>query len=308
MPHLIFLLLLALLLTAAPGESAAEDSRRVVVLESGSAAPYKEAIEGFRTALPDGVEVYQEKISGPPTETVERVHAHRPDLVVAVGSKAAAWAIVNTRSVPVVFLMVLNPVASGLVASLEQPGERVTGAALDIPLSAQFEVLRQVLRAKRVAVLSDPGQSGSLIDEARRVAGRHGIELTAIPVNDPKDLDAALERVRGFDALWAIADRTVLARKGAERILLYTLENRIPFMGLSEQYVRAGALLGLSSSYHENGRQGAEIAARLLSGESSSRVPVVLPEEIRIHYNERTARRLGIDLPPEALDRMTPVP
>jgi putative ABC transport system substrate-binding protein len=308
MPHLIFLLLLALLLTAAPGESAAEDSRRIVVLESGSAAPYQEAIEGFRAALPDGVEVYPEKISGPPAETVERVHAHRPDLVVAVGSKAAAWAIVNTRSVPVVFLMVLNPVASGLVASLEQPGERVTGAALDIPLSAQFEVLRQVLRAKRVAVLSDPGQSGSLIDEARRVAGRNGIELTAIPVNDPKDLDAALERVRGFDALWAIADRTVLARKGAERILLDTLENRIPFMGLSEQYVRAGALLGLSSSYHENGRQGARIAARLLAGEAPSDVPVALPEEIRIHYNERTARRLGIDLSPEALDRMTPVP
>jgi putative ABC transport system substrate-binding protein len=205
-------------------------------------------------------------------------------------------------------MMVLNPVASGLVDSLDQPKGRVTGAALDIPSSAQFEVLRDVLHAKRVAVLSDPEQSGALLASARRVAGRHGIALTVIPVRKPKELGAALERVRGFDALWAIADRTVLANKGAERILLYTLENRIPFMGLSEQYVRAGALLGLSSSYRDNGRQAAGIALRLLSGESAADVPVARPETIRIHYNERTARRLGIELPPDMLDRMTPVP
>ena len=109
--------------------------------------------------------------------------------------------------------MVLNPVSSGLVSSMRRPGGRVTGASLDIPPQLHFRALREIVKAERVAVLFNPEKTGPVVREAKAAARREGIELVPIPVSGPAELDRALERVDdSFDALWSVADVSVLSR------------------------------------------------------------------------------------------------
>jgi putative ABC transport system substrate-binding protein len=214
-----------------------------------------------------------------------------------MGTQATAWALGYTRDMPVVFAMVLNPVQSGLVRSFSRPGSRITGASLDIPPDEPFRALRDLLGAQSVGVLYDPDQTAKVIGEARRAAGRSGVQLRAIPVSGGRSLEDAFERLGPVDALWSVPDRTVFAGGAAQEVLLQTLRRGIPFMGLSEQYVRSGALLALAVSYEENGRQAAERAVRILNGESPARIPIARPERIEVVVNPNTASRLGVELP-----------
>jgi putative ABC transport system substrate-binding protein len=225
---------------------------------------------------------------------------------VPLGSQATAWALQQTRDVPIVFAMVLNPVASGLVESMERPGGRVTGASLDIPLGLHFRTLREVVGARRVAVLFNPRETGGVVQAAARFAREEGVELVPIEVASARDLESALRRVdHSFDALWSVADRTVFSQGAVERVLLHTFERRIPFMGLSEQYVRAGALLALSTSYDENGRKAGQLVQRVLSGSRAGGLSVAVPERVEVVFNPRTAKRLELEVPESQLARMS---
>ena len=97
------------------------------------------------------------------------------------------------------------------------------------------------------------------------------------------------------NSIFGLPDPTVFSRGGAKRVLLHTLDKQIPFMGLSEHYVRAGALLAVAASYEENGRQVAERVIRILDGESPRRIPVARPEAVEVVFNPNTARRLELD-------------
>ncbi len=292
-------LLLALLLGVTPVVGA-DERPLVVVLKTGTAEPYARALVGLREQLGDGARLEVTMIERDDPGEAERVQKLEPDVLVALGSQATLWAMDQVDETPIVFAMVLHPVSSALVDSLQRPGGRVTGAALDISASRQFEALRDVVGAKRVAVLYDPNETADLIEDARVAARRSGIELMTISVAGPKALERALQRVDdSVDALWSVADRTVMSRGAAERVLVHTLRHGIPFVGLSEQFVRAGALMALVSSYEHNGQQAGELVQRVLAGRSPSSLPVALPERVEIVFNPRTAKRLKFELAPE---------
>jgi putative ABC transport system substrate-binding protein len=283
---------LLLLLAATSGARAADPL--VVVLRSSQAAPYGRALEGIREGLGDAVRVEVLTVADGSTKHADEIRDLAPDLVLTLGSTATRWAMSHTESAPIVFAMVLHPVSSELVQSLRRPGGRVTGAALDIPVTTQFEVLRDVVGARRVAVLYDPSETADLVKSARAAAKTRGIVLLPIAVDGPKGLEGSLSRVDGsVDALWSVADRTVMSRGAAERVLLHTLREGVPFIGLSEQFVRAGALLALVSSYEENGRQAAGLAQKVLGGRSPASLAVAQPELVEVVFNARTAERLN---------------
>jgi putative ABC transport system substrate-binding protein len=224
-----------------------------------------------------------------------------PKVLVPLGSQATRWAVAHSEGVPIVFAMVLHPIQSGFVHSLDRPGGRVTGAALDIRPATSLRTLSRMLNARRIGVLYNPDETGTVIESARRDARDAGLELVAVPVTEPAELEGALEKLDGkVDALWSVPDRTVFGQGGVERVLLYTLERGIPFMGLSEQYVRAGALLALSTSFEENGRQAAERVIQILDNKSPHNIPVARPTSVEVVYNSHVAKRLDIRLPDAA--------
>lgn len=288
------LLLLAVSLAPAPARCEPPD---VLVVGIGEARPYEVAIAGFRAALGDGITVRRTSVDPAKSELEGgRVEAVGARVLLTLGSQATAWTLAHTHRTPVVFAMVLDPVRSGLISSFSDPGPRVTGAALDVPPEVQFRALRDLLGARRVGVLYNPEETGELLRDAGRAASREGVDLVALRVPEPAALDGVLESIEGIDAIWAIPDRTIYSSAAVQRVLLQTLRRGIPFMGLSEQYVRAGALLAISVSYEENGRNAARQVRRVLAGQPPAHLRVRRPEEVHVVFNPNTARRLGIDL------------
>ncbi|MFQ5698309.1 MAG: ABC transporter substrate-binding protein [Myxococcota bacterium] len=288
--------------------AAADPRPRVVVVKTVMIEPFDKAESALLRDLQETADVWVVPVRlGSPHEA-GRIEALQPEVIVTLGSQATAWAMQALPSKPIVFSMVLDPISSGFVKTLAHPGTRVTGAALDIPPSVEFRALKQLLGARRVAVLYNPEKSGRLVEAGRLEAARQGMELVPLPVPEPEAFEPALRKIdRTFDALWSIPDALVYSKPLSQRILLYTIRRRVPLMGLSEQHVKAGALFALVTSYEENGHQAAERVRRVLAGERPSQIPVGIPKKLEMVFNPRTAQSLQVDLPKIQVARARPV-
>lgn len=276
---------------------AATEAPTVVAIQLGTAEPYEIALQALMNELADETRLVVERIDPGDPIAGARIAELEPDVLVPIGTRATAWTLERTDGVPIVFAMVLNPISSKLVESAERPGGRITGATLDIPVERQLRTLRDAVNAERVAVMFDPAKTQVVVEEARRAAARAGIELVPIEVHDPTQLDEGLAQVdSSVDALWSVADQTVLAGGAVQRVLLHTLKRRVPYMGLSEQYVRAGALLALTASYEENGRQAAALVRLVAAGEQPGSLPLSSPQDVEVVFNPKTAERLKLNL------------
>jgi putative ABC transport system substrate-binding protein len=233
----------------------------------------------------------------------DMIQNSNPDLVLAVGTRAALGAKKAVKDIPIVFCMVLNPVSSGLVTSMRSPGGNITGASLDIPIETQFRYMKSVVdNISSIGVLYNPEETGTLIKEASRIARNMNMKLTAKPVSSERAVPDALRDLLGsIDILWSVADGTVFPRS-TEYILLNTLRSNTPFMGLSPPFVKAGALLALSCDYGDIGKQAAELAIRILRGERPGNISVTAPRNIYLSINMKTAKHLGLSIPDRVIE------
>jgi putative tryptophan/tyrosine transport system substrate-binding protein len=301
-PYFAVVLAAALALGA---ETPGHPPARVVIVKTVALPPFDAAASAIEQSL-SGFDVQAVSLDPADADAAARVAALEPDVVVPVGSQATSWAADHVQR-PIVFSMVLDPVSHKLVESFERPG-RMTGAALDVPLDAQFTALREMLGAARVAVLYNPEASGRTVEAARSAARRAGIELVPIEVRDLSQFESALAKVdRSFDALWSVPDSVVLSRRLAQQILLHTIRHQVPLMGLSEQHVKAGALFALVTSHDENGQQAAERVRRVLAGETAGRIPIATPRALEVVFNARTADSVNVTLRPSSTFRVRPI-
>ncbi len=286
------------LVAAAPPQSVR--GTRVIAVLSQGAAPYRAALQGFQDQL---------KKSSPGTEVVVHVlvpgkdgaalvstiRAQDPALVLALGSAAVETAR-QLGDVPVVVGMVLHP-------SDVARGPQFTGVVLEFPADVAFSYLKRILPGQgRVAVLYNPAENQPTIDQATRAARTVGLELLARKVQTASGLPDMLKSLtNSADVLWGIADTLVLTPETARPILLFSLQNRIPFVGLSAPWVRAGALYALERDYFDVGRQCAELAGQVLAGQSpASLLPVPLRKVLYL-INRRTADQLKLSIPRDML-------
>jgi putative ABC transport system substrate-binding protein len=283
----------------------------IVVSKSRNITPYNTALKGFNQVLKNkGIDAYliQYDIKATKEEgrrVAEEVRARKPELVLTLGSSATEMAQQNIKDIPIVFAMVLYPVASGLVESLESSGNNATGVSMGIPIKTQFAHLKMLIpRIKRIGVLYNPHKTRAIVSEAFAVARKMDLELVAKSVNSDKDIPEALEELaKQVDALWAVVDNTVYNPQSARYILLFTLRNKIPFMAFSVNFVEAGALMALYCDYNDIGRQSAEIAIKILRDQKPNNIPISPPRDINIAINRRVAEVIGIEIPPSILYR-----
>jgi putative ABC transport system substrate-binding protein len=283
----------------------------IVAVKSLEVEPYNVALEGFRQTFARMARdaAIQEFVLGDRIESRERIvaqiRARRPSVMMTIGSTATAFVRGQLPDIPLVFCMVLNPVASGFVPSLRSSGGNLTGASLDIPTRVQLESFRAVVPSiKRVGVLYDPRDTGDVVMAAEKAARDLGLQLIAAPVGSSDKLREALVSLDGrIDALWAVADRTVFATdRSTEFLLKNAIEKKIPFMGLSPSFVKAGALLALGVDYRDIGAQCAEITAQVLDGHSPSDIPITAPRKTTLYVNSTVAKAIGVSIPPRILD------
>jgi putative ABC transport system substrate-binding protein len=193
--------------------------------------------------------------------------------------------------VAVVATMVLND-------EVIRGAANATGVPIGYSTETELKLLQRFLpNTKRVGVLYNADQNEGKIAEARLQAGKLGLELVAQQVDTAKQLPEALKSLaKKVDVLWGVADRVVLSSKTAKAILLFSFRNRIPFVGLSGAWVKAGALYSLERDYADLGAQSAGMAAKILQGTAVAAVPPESPRRVLYSLNLKTAERVKVHI------------
>jgi putative ABC transport system substrate-binding protein len=281
----------------------------IAVVLSRDITPYSEALRGFEDYLNDQGEKFwiasPYNIHGKHDDSLENaniikeIRVKRPDLVLAIGTPAAMLMQKNIKDIPIVFSQVLNPVASNLVTSMNSSGSNLSGSSMDISYKTQFKKMKETLpNLKNIGVLYNPTENEATIRKAINAASSLGIKLIPVQVRDEKLVPKALlDTFPDIDALWAVADSTVFSKDSIRYILEQTIKNNKPFMGLSEHFVKAGALIALSCDYYDIGRQSGEVALKIFKGKKPANIPITTPGKIKLFLNLRTADYLKLRIP-----------
>jgi len=240
-----------------------------------------------------------------PFSVIDNIKAKSPALILALGSAATTAVQKEFPNMPIVFCMVLNPVASGFVKSIHSSGNNLCGASLDIPVEAQFRELLSVLpRVKRIGVIYNLEENREVVREASLIAKGMGLELVGAVVGSEKAVPDTLDDlIKKVDAIWSVSDNIVFTPQSIQYVLLTTLRNEMPFMGISPSYVKAGALMALSCDYKDVGRQAGDVANRVLSGEQPSNIPITAPRKVYLSLNSIAAEQIRIKIPSDVAAR-----
>ncbi|MCK5662127.1 MAG: hypothetical protein KAI17_01505, partial [Thiotrichaceae bacterium] len=168
----------------------------------------------------------------------------------------------------------------------------------------QLEWLKHILpKARRVGILYDPNINQLWVDEAKVAATELNLEILAVAIKSAKELPAALKSLgRKADSILGIADKTVYSGKIAKSVLLFSFRNRIPFVGLSAAWVKAGALYALDWDYKALGHQCAAIALTLLDGAIANEIEPQFPEKSIYLLNLKTAKHMKLKLSETLID------
>jgi putative ABC transport system substrate-binding protein len=284
----------------------------IIVIMSSGVEPYQIALKGFKDELAkQGIAAnYNEyDLKGDSEEVdkdavLQKLKVKSCDLILTVGSGATTFVKGKIEDKPVVFSMVLNPVASGFISTMEVGrNSNIAGASMDIPVKKQFSILKSSIPyLKRIVAFYNPRETEAVIRRAQSVAEEFNFSFEAIPISSEKDIINSLNKLTGKqDALWAVADSRVYTPQNTQFIILETLRSGIPFIGISSSFVKAGALISFSCNYRENGQQAAGLAVRILNGESPSNLAIATPEKIEISVNANTAKHIKVQLPENIL-------
>jgi len=283
-------------------EASAAIRPTVAVLKSSSITPFEQATAKIVETLardPLQPEILTFDLEGDAAKgpaVLARIHASGASLLISVGSLATSVALDDPAPLPTIFSMVLYPAQSGF---LSRKGLSVTGASLDVPPEVPFAYLRRLVPSlRRIGVLYNPAETGTVIEEARTAARDQGLELVAEPVEEPASAIAALDRIATrVDAVWSVADSHVFGPSTGSALILGALRHRIPLFGLSPSQVRAGAIAAVTCDSEDVGRQTAELAARALHGSKLSALTLTRPGRTGLVLNVRVAKNLGIEVP-----------
>ena len=237
--------------------------------------------------------------------------ALKVDVIVAPNTAQALAAKQATRTLPIVFAFVADPVASGLVTSLARPGGNVTGLSSLTPelVGKRLELLTQAVPGvSRVAVLWQPGAQGERTDKdmlkGADVAARAlGVRLQFVEARGPADFDRAfsdMTRARA-GALTVLGSTMFISER--RRLVDLAAKNRLPAVYARREYVDAGGLMSYGPNLADLFRRAATYVDKILKGAKPADLPVEQPTKFELVINLKTAKALGLTIPQSLLGR-----
>jgi putative ABC transport system substrate-binding protein len=244
------------------------------------------------------------------TERFAEIAAELVRLKVDVIVTAANGVLVAKRAttaIPIVFLLANDPVASGLVASLARPGGNVTGLSIQSSDLAgkRVELLREIIPdLRRLAILTNVDYAGAVLETGEVQVAAHalGLEVLNFEIRRAEDIAPAFEALKGrVQALYLPSDALVYTN----RIRLVTLaqDARLPMINVLREYVDAGSLISYGPNNTELFRRAADYVDKILRGAKPGDIPVEQPTKFELVINLKTAKALGLDVPPTLLAR-----
>jgi putative ABC transport system substrate-binding protein len=317
---IIAVLLLAVAVAGPPADAQqAPRTAKIGILSATTPAALAPGIEAFRQALRElgyvegktfALEVrYGEGKLERLTELARELVRLKMDVVVTPADLSVAAVKRETQTIPIVMAFSSDPVGAGFVASLARPGGNVTGLSNISPeLSGKrLELLRETVPGlSRVALLWNPDVRGAVLDykETASAARTLRLEVNSIEVTRAEDLDRAFAAVINQRAQALVlpgVNPVGFANRG--KIVSFAQRNRLPSMYPTREYVDSGGLMSYGPSLPDQFRRAAVYVDKILKGAKPADLPVEQPTKFELVINLKTAKALGLTMPPSLLRR-----
>ena len=229
------------------------------------------------------------------------------ELIVATGTQATIEAKTRTTTIPILMLSVSHPVGAGLVASLARPGGNVTGISNQLSDSEKgFELLRELVPdLHRVFLLWQSDNPGSRLgfESSTKLATRLGLSLSSASLATGSDLEPALASIAADLPQALIVHPTPIAFRHRREIAAFAAAQHLPTYGETSEFARSGLLLSYGVDFATIFRRGGFYVDRLLRGVKAAELPVEQPTKFELVINLKTAKAMGLTIPPSLLAR-----
>ncbi|MCX5799960.1 MAG: ABC transporter substrate-binding protein [Candidatus Eisenbacteria bacterium] len=276
----------------------------VSVIFSSDIEAYTQAWNGFRSYFDEqevslAVSTYNLK-DQEPAMVCSEIEARGSDVVFTLGTQASRLARERIKNIPVIFCMVFNPG--------EFAGTNSTGVSMEIPIEARLQGIKKILpHAKNVAAVYST-ETAEAYRQVFSKGSQLGLTIIGKQIDSERQLpDAIRELDYRMDCFLMLADSQLYSPASVKHLLLESLRQGFPVVGLSSHYTQAGALFSFDCDYGDLGRQAAEIASRITNGETPGAIPPLAPRKIRLSINMLAADRLGIEISSETAKRASEV-
>jgi putative ABC transport system substrate-binding protein len=229
--------------------------------------------------------------------------------VIATGTPVAALAAKQaTTSIPVVFALGSDPVRDGLVASLNQPGGNITGATFfnNLLVAKRMELLHQIVpNTKKIAVLLNPKNANSELEtnDSRMAARALGLELVLLRASSEDEIDKSFANLVDQRAAAMLVSGDVLFTTQRKQIAELAMHYAVPTSSAARLQAVAGGLMSYGASISDTFRQTGNYVGRILKGEKAANLPVMQPTKFDLVINLKTAKALGLEVPPSLIAR-----
>jgi putative ABC transport system substrate-binding protein len=241
-------------------------------------------------------------------ELAEELVRLKLDVIVTVGTPPAQAVKAATKTIPIVMALISDPVGTGLVGSLARPGGNVTGlSTISQDLSGKrLELLKETLpKVSRVAVLYDPNDPAKVDEfkETEVTARPLGVHLQSLEVRGLDEFDGAFKAAITAKAGAILVLPTSILITNRTRIVDLAMKNRLPTMFATSQFTDAGGLMSYGPDYGDLYRRAATYVDKILKGAKPADLPVEQPTKFELVINLKTAKQIGLTVPPNLLVR-----
>ncbi|ONY20256.1 ABC transporter substrate-binding protein [Burkholderia cenocepacia] len=239
--------------------------------------------------------------TGTAAQIARKFVGDKPDVIVAIATPAAQSVVAATKSVPVVYSGVTDPVAAQLVKGWGPSGTNVTGVSDKLPLDRQVALIKRVVpNAKTVGMVYNPGEANSVVvvKELKEILAKQGMTLKEAAAPRTVDIGPAAKSLIGkVDVIYTNADNNVVS--AYEALVKVANEAKIPLVAGDTDSVKRGGIAALGINYGDLGRQTGKVVARILKGEKPGAIASETSSNLELFVNTGAAAKQGVTLSPD---------
>lgn len=221
------------------------------------------------------------------------------DILVGITTPATLSLSNATKDKPIIMAGITYPVEAGLIKSEDKPGNNITGVSDRTPIKQQLEIMKKVLpKMKKVGILYTASEDNSVkqAQEAEKLAKELGLEVKVSSIANTNDIQQVTESLASeTDAIFVPIDNTIASAMST--VVKVTDAKKIPVFPSADTMVADGGVLGIGVDQYQIGVETAKVVAKVLKGEDTKNMPIVLANEGVIYLNEAKAKQLGIEIP-----------
>jgi ABC-type uncharacterized transport system substrate-binding protein len=288
-------------------------------LNSGSPDTDKDRVRAYRQGLSETgyiegrnvtieyrwADGYNDRLPAMAVDLVRR----KANVIVTGGTPATLAAKAATATIPIVFILSTDPVEAGLVTSLNRPGGNITGVTgLNVELAPKkLELLHEMLpAASSIALLVNPTNPTAADNESRAVlaaARTFGLQLHVLHASTERDFDPVFASLAQLRAGALVIGSDLFFTSKSEQLAALTVRHAVPSIYQFREFTAAGGLMSYGGSFTDWGHQGGVQTGRILAGAKPAELPVEQATKVELFINLKTAKALGLDVPPTLLAR-----